>query len=201
MYWSGSDEPCTYSTGDHLLFLLIRITFPHYMDFAPYQTQLLETGVCILAYWILRLASRALIRATLMRSVFKAKEEKEVRRLFNFLLFIIAAVVVSAIWGMDQSEILLFATSVITVLGVGLFAEMSILSNITACLVLFFQHPVKIGDRIRVFDGDHWVEGELKDITYFFVFIRTEQEGLVSVPNANLLKSTFHIVDDGTGKA
>ncbi len=170
------------------------------MDIAPYQAQLLETAICILAYGILRLASRSLIRATLMRSVFKAKEEKEIRRLFNFLLLLIAGVVISAIWGMDQSEILLFATSVVTVLGVGLFAEMSILSNITACLVLFFQHPVKIGDRIRVFDGDQWVEGELMDITYFFVFIRTEQEGLVSVPNSALLKNAFHIVDDGTVK-
>jgi len=86
------------------------------------------------------------------------------------------------------------------VLGVGLFAEMSILSNITACLVLFFQHPVKIGDRIRMFDGDHWVEGILMDITYFFVFIRTEQEGVVSIPNAALLKNAFHIVDDRPGK-
>lgn len=170
------------------------------MDIAPYQTQLFETAICILAYGILRLASRSFIRATLMRSVFKAKEEKEVGRLFNFLLLLIASVVISAIWGMDQSEILLFATSVVTVVGVGLFAEMSILSNITACLVLFFQHPVKIGDRVRIFDGDHWVEGELTDITYFFVFIRTEQEGLVSVPNAALLKSTFHIVDDGPSK-
>jgi small-conductance mechanosensitive channel len=170
------------------------------MDIASYQTQLLETAICILAYGILRLASRSLIRATLMRSVFKAKEEKEVRRLFNFLLLLIAGVVISAIWGMDQSKILLFATSVVTVLGVGLFAEMSILSNITACLVLFFQHPVKIGDRIKVFDSDHWVEGELTDITYFFVFIRTEQEGLVSVPNSALLKSTFHILEDGSVK-
>ena len=74
------------------------------------------------------------------------------------------------------------------------------LGSLLACLVLFFQHPVKIGDRVRVFDGDHWVEGELMDITYFFVFVRTEQEGVVSIPNAALLKNAFHIVDDGTGK-
>jgi small-conductance mechanosensitive channel len=97
---------------------------------------------------------------------------------------------------MDQNKILLFATSVITVLGVALFAEMSILSNITACLVLFFQHPVKIGDRIKVYDQDHWVEGELIDITYFFVFLRTEEDGVVSIPNSVLLKETFHIVQN-----
>jgi hypothetical protein len=32
------------------------------------------------------------------------------------------------------------------------------------------------------------------------VFIRTEKEGVVSIPNAALLKNSFHIVDDGPGK-
>lgn len=76
---------------------------------------------------------------------------------------------------------------------------MSILSNITACLVLFFQHPVKVGDRIRAFDGEQWVEGELMDITYFFVFLRTDDRGIVSIPNAALLKNAFHIVGKASG--
>jgi small-conductance mechanosensitive channel len=165
------------------------------MDLGPYQTRIIETAIAVGTYLLLRSTARSLIRATLVRSVFKSREEKEVGRLINVLLFLVLAVVLSAIWGVEQSEILLFVSSVITVLGVALFAEMSILSNITACLVLFFQHPVKIGDRIRVFDGDNWVEGELMDITYFFVFIRTDREGTVSIPNAILLKNAFHIVD------
>jgi small-conductance mechanosensitive channel len=165
------------------------------MDLGPYQARIIETAIAVGTYLLLRFTARSLIRATLVRSVFKSREEKEVGRLINVLLFLILAVVLAAIWGVEQSEILLFVSSVITVLGVALFAEMSILSNITACLVLFFQHPVKIGDRIRVFDGDNWVEGELMDITYFFVFIRTDGEGTVSIPNAIPLKNALHIVE------
>jgi len=165
------------------------------MPFGPYQTQLLETAIGLGVYLLLRASIKFVIRTTIGRSAFKAKEAKEIWRLLNLLLVVVLGIVLSAVWGVEQGEILLFATSVITVLGVAFFAEMSILANITACVVLFFQHPVKIGDRIRVFDGAQWVEGELKDITYFFVFIRTEERGLISIPNAALLKNPFIILD------
>jgi len=160
----------------------------------PQQTRLIETVIAIGLFFIIRAVMRSIVRATLLRSVFKSKEEREINRLLSVLMYLILAVALAAIWGVDQGEILIFATSVITVLGVAFFAEMSILSNVTACLVLFFQHPVKLGDRIRVFDGEQWVEGELMDITYFFVFIRTDEHGTISVPNATLLKNAFHIV-------
>lgn len=169
------------------------------MDLEPYHLRIAETAAALLAFILLRLAARSFIRAELKRSTHKVREAREVTRLVSVLLGLVLGAVISAIWGVDQGQILIFATSVVTVLGVALFAEMSILSNITACLVLFFQHPVKIGDRIRVFDQDHWVEGELMDITYFFVFVRTERDGVVSIPNTVLLKDTFHIVQRGDG--
>ncbi len=171
------------------------------MDIEPYHIRIAETAIALIAFFVLRYLARSFIRANLLKASLKRREEQEIRRLLNVLLGLVLAVVVSAIWGVDQGQILIFATSVITVLGVALFAEMSILSNVTACLVLFFQHPVKIGDRIRVYDQDHWVEGELLDITYFFVFIRTEKDGVVSIPNSVLLKDTFHILDGGRTNA
>lgn len=160
-----------------------------------YQTQLIETAVCLIGFAMIRYVGRYLIRNEVVRSAFKAKEEKEIMRLLNLLIFLVLAVIITAIWGVKQSEILIFATSVITVLGVAFFAEMSILSNITACLVLFFQHPIKIGDTIRVFDHEHAIEGELIDITYFFVFVRTTDRGTISIPNSVLLKSAFSVVE------
>lgn len=170
------------------------------MPLEPFYLRIAETAIALLVFIVLRYSARSFIRAELKRSAHKVREAKEVARLVSALLAMVLGAVVSAIWGVDQGQILIFATSVITVLGVALFAEMSILSNITACLVLFFQHPVKIGDRIRVFDQDHWVEGELMDITYFFVFVRTEHDGVVSIPNTVLLKDTFHIVQQAEGR-
>ncbi len=162
-----------------------------------YRTQLLETFVCLIAFFAIRYLGRYIIRNAVVRSSFKAKEEKEILRLLNLLIVLVLAVILTAIWGVKQSEVLIFATSVITVLGVAFFAEMSILSNITACLVLFFQHPIKIGDTIKVLDENHGIEGELIDITYFFVFIRTTDRGTITMPNSVLLKSPFSVVGSG----
>ena len=162
--------------------------------FASHLTQLAETGICLSVFLLLRFSSRTLVRNAVIRSSFKAKEEREILRLFGLLNLTLLGVVLTAIWAVKQSEVLIFATSVITVLGVALFAEMSILSNITACLVLFFQHPVKIGDTVALRDGDHALEGELTDITYFFTYIRTAEGKLVTIPNSVLLKGPFTIV-------
>lgn len=162
-----------------------------------YRTQLIETLICLAAFFVIRYLGRYIIRNAVVRSSFKAKEEKEILRLLNLLIVLVLAVMLTAIWGVKQSEVLIFATSVITVLGVAFFAEMSILSNITACLVLFFQHPIKIGDTIKVLDDDHRIEGELVDITYFFVFIRTADRGMITMPNSVLLKSPFSVVGSG----
>lgn len=157
--------------------------------------QLLETAACLAAFILLKLIARASVRSAIVRSSFKSKEEREVMRLIRLLLVVLLAIGLIAIWGVKQNEILLFATSAVTVLGVALFAEMSILSNITACLVLFFQHPVKLGDRIRLKDGDHDVEGELVDITYFFTFVRRPDGSLVTLPNSVMLKGPVTIIE------
>ncbi len=158
-----------------------------------HRIQLIETAIALAAFLFLKTVSRWLVRGAVVRLAYKAKEEREVMRLIRLMLLLLIAVVLTAIWGVKQNEILLFAASAITVLGVAFFAEMSILSNITAFLVLFFQHPVKIGDTIRLRDQEQEIEGELVDITYFFAFIRMTDGRVVTVPNSVLLKSPFTI--------
>lgn len=165
------------------------------MDFlTAHQEQFVETAVCVIAFLLLRLFGHRIVRNAIVRSSFKAKEEKEILRLLNLFNAVVFAIVITAIWGVKQNEILIFATSVITVLGVAFFAEMSILSNITSCLVLFFQHPIKIGDTLRIEEGEIVLEGVLEDITYFFVFLRTVDGRMVTLPNTTLLKAPFTIV-------
>ncbi len=161
---------------------------------AAHLPQILESALCLLGYIALRRIGRLLVRSAVVRSAYKAGEEGSVLRLLDLLFLVLLALVLTAIWGMKQNEILLFATSVITVLGVAFFAEMSILSNVTASVVLFFQHPVKVGDHVRVYYEDKEHEGELVDITYFFVFLRTADGATISLPNAVLLKNPFTIV-------
>ena len=102
-------------------------------------------------------------------------------------------IILIGIWGLQQREMLLFVTSLLTVLGIALFAQGSILSNITSGMILFFNHPLKIGDTIKIIDKEQPVEGVVEDISYFFLHIKTADNGNVTIPNSVVLQKTISI--------
>jgi len=104
-------------------------------------------------------------------------------KLINILIFVMAVVVIAAIWGVNQSQLILFISSFLTVLGIALFAQWSILSNVTAGLILFLNHPLRLGDRIKIMDKDYNIEGRVDDITYFFLHIRMDNGEKITIPN------------------
>ena len=160
-----------------------------------YKIQIIETLIVLVIFITLKFIIKYFVKLTILNAYFKNIEKNDIVKLINLILFVIFCVIVVAIWSIRQENILLFASSILTVLGVALFAEMSILSNITACLILFFQHPVKVGDTISIsYDGKE-IEGELIEITYFFVFIKTLNKGTLTIPNALLLKSSFLVIE------
>lgn len=97
------------------------------------------------------------------------------------------------IWGVDQSDLLLYASSVLTILGVAFFAQWSLLSNVTAAVILFVNHPVKIGNRIKIMDKDYPIEGVINDIGAFFVIIKTDNDEKVTLPTSLLLQKMVKI--------
>ena len=80
------------------------------------------------------------------------------------------------------------------VLGVGFFAQWSLLSNLTASVILFFNHPVRIGSRIRILDKDFDLTGEVKDITGFYFFIETDKGETITFPNSLIMQKGIEIL-------
>ena len=70
----------------------------------------------------------------------------------------------------------------------------SLLSNITAGLILFFNHPLKIGDHIKILEKDFIIEGIVNDITFFFIHIKTENNEKVTISNTLILQKPISIV-------
>ena len=103
-------------------------------------------------------------------------------------------IVLAGVWGLEQNEIAVFASTILTALGIAFFAQWSLLSNITSSIILFFNHPLKLGDRIRILDNDYPFEGEITDLTYFFVYVKTKDEEIVSIPNSILLQKSVSII-------
>jgi len=99
-------------------------------------------------------------------------------------LFVLAFFV---ILGIEYSQLSVFLSSVFAVIGVALFAQWSILSNITASIIIFFFFPYRVGDRIKVVDKDDDITGVVEEITLFHVLIRRGNE-LITYPNSLILQ-------------
>ncbi|MFA9192451.1 mechanosensitive ion channel domain-containing protein [Flavobacterium sp. FZUC8N2.13] len=160
-----------------------------------YKIQIIETIIAVISFFAVKIILMYFVKLTIKNSYFKNAEQNDVLKVIRLILMVVLCIIIVAIWSVKQENILIFASSLLTVFGVALFAEMSILTNITACLILFFQHPIKVGDTIAItFEGKE-TEGELIDITYFFIFIKTPNRGVLTIPNALLLKSSFLVVE------
>ena len=117
----------------------------------------------------------------------------------NLLLSLTAIILLSAIWGLKQNEIAIFATSILTAFGIAFFAQWSLLSNITSGIILFFNHPLKIGDYIEVLDKDYPFSGEISDLTYFFIHLKTENDKIITIPNSLILQKSISITEKAKG--
>ncbi|MEN9994147.1 MAG: hypothetical protein RL762_804 [Bacteroidota bacterium] len=114
-------------------------------------------------------------------------------RIINLFLSIFFILIFAAIWNIETKDLLVFFTSTITVIGIAFFANWSILSNITASLILYFNHPLNIGEIVRIYDKEFDIEGELIDLSFFFMYIRSAEGHLVTIPTSAVLNKTVII--------
>ena len=116
--------------------------------------------------------------------------EESAKRAFGIVRIIIGTLTLAAlciVWGFDFSGLLLISTSLITITGVALFANWSLLSNLTAYFVLLFQPTYSRGNFIRIFEADNFVEGTIAEVNLFNIKIITDDEETILYPNNLLL--------------
>ncbi len=157
------------------------------------QLQWIETIILILSISVIRFLIGVLINKVGKAFHFHKPRISVIKKITNSLLIFIFLVILLLIWGVDQSDLLLYASSVLTILGVAFFAQWSLLSNVTAAVILFVNHPVKIGNRIKIMDKDYPIEGVINDIGAFFVIIKTDNDEKVTLPTSLLLQKMVKI--------
>ena len=113
----------------------------------------------------------------------------------NILLTLLAFITIIVIWGVKKDQLFLFTSSFFTIVGVAAFAQWSLLSNITAGIILFFSFPFKIGDHIKILDKEFPVSGEIIDIKAFYILLKTEENETVTYPNNLLMQKGISIID------
>jgi len=125
-----------------------------------YKIQIIETIVVLAGYIITHFITKIFVNNTLKQTHLQRGRRKMIIKSVHLLSFIAATILLSAVWGLKQNEIAVFVGTILTALGIAFFAQWSLLSNITSSLLLFFNHPIKIGDTLKVLDKDYPFEGE-----------------------------------------
>jgi small-conductance mechanosensitive channel len=156
--------------------------------------KIIQTAVVLVLLIVTHIFTRNVVKSFLKKFRFSSQRRKLTIRIINLLLSITALVFISAIWGVKQSQMAVFISSAMAVLGIAFVAQWSLLSNITAGLILFFNHPLKLGDHIKIIEKDFIIEGIISDITFFFVHIKTENREKISIANNIFLQKNISIV-------
>ena len=162
----------------------------------PYLDQEIATIVVLFLYFILRVSSKKLVRKYATVNEVLDHRSNLVIKYIYLLLGILAFISIVIIWGVKKDQIFLFISSVFAVAGVASFAQWSILSNITAGIILFFSYPFKIGDRIKIHDKDFPIESEIVDIKAFYVVLKSSDGELITYPNNLIMQKGVSVLRD-----
>lgn len=161
-----------------------------------YFNEIISTGILLAVILILRLATTRLVRRYSRISEVLEQRTNLVIRYISIVLMILLVAGVLTIWGVKSEKIVTTLSAVVTVIGVAMFAQWSILSNITSGIILLFSFPFKIGDIIRVHDKDFPIEAQIEDIRAFHTLLKTKDGELITYPNNLLLQKGISIVKD-----
>ncbi len=119
---------------------------------------------------------------------------KYINVLVSFIMFFALLLT----WGIKAEDLAWVFSSVFAVIGIGLFAIWSILSNITSGVIMYFSCPFKIGDIIKIHDKETPIEARIEDIKAFQMHLRCKDGELIVYPNNMVLQKPISLIKDNT---
>jgi small-conductance mechanosensitive channel len=171
--------------------------------FDGYLVRIVETVVVIAIYIGARKLSYRLINKHLNARLLHDTRGLAIKKVINTVLLLVCTVLIMLIWGVNQSDLAVFVGSLLTIVGVAFFAQWSLLSNVTAAIIIFFNHPIRLNDSIIILEAkDYTIEGRIIDIGLFFITLETPDGEELTLPNnlfiqKSIKKVVLPAVEDG----
>lgn len=157
--------------------------------------RLVVTGIILLLNPSLRYMAKKLVERIGLAGL---KTEARIARMIRVVCVIInltTIITLAIIWGVEVQNIIIVFSSLFTIIGVAMFAQWSILSNITASIVIYFSMPFRIGDEIEIIDKDHPIKATVENILTFTIHLRREEGDLVIMSNTQFLQKVISLKD------
>lgn len=145
--------------------------------------EILFTFLLFIGLLISRKIARRIINRHARKNELTESRVLYTSKFFNVLLAMVFITLLAVVWNVTLKGLSVYFASIFTVVGIAFFAQWSILSNISASVILFFNYTVKMGTMVKIIDGDNSVKGKIIDITLFYIKIEQENGSIVSYPN------------------
>ncbi len=159
-----------------------------------YSQEIIKTIILFLFFIALNYILKKIIKGIGKRSSINIARVNLITRYVTVTLLLIVLLIEAIILGVEPDQITLVFSSVFAVVGIGLFAIWSILSNITSGVIMFFSFPYKVGDKIMIHDKDFPLEAIIEDIGAFQLHLRLDNGNLVTYPNNLMLQKAVTLV-------
>ena len=163
------------------------------IELKEYLPQIVASAIAVVLLPLSKYVARKLVNrygAITQKAEMRMRQVKQVMSLMINITFVL---VLAIIWGLQPQNLLFGLSSIFAILGVALFAQWSLLSNITAGIVMFFSAPYRIGDRIHIIDKDTPIYATIETIGVFYIHIRTDDDELVVLPNNLFLQKIVSV--------
>ena len=175
-----------------LLFVLISVHFSDSNLLNTVVFKIVESDITIL---VLMIAAFVVIFAVKLSSFIqkyvlpKAYEKYEIdkgtrftfSRIFHYVILVLAILISLNVIGINITSLTVFAS----IFGVGLgFGMQNVVSNFISGIIILFERPIKVGDRVVV-DG---ILGEVMEIKIRATVVKTVDNEHIIVPNSYFLE-------------
>jgi small-conductance mechanosensitive channel len=158
-----------------------------------YIAQIVVTVAALALLWLLKFVIRRVAKK-MGAMLGKPRERvRHVRKIIGAVLNITFLICIALLWGVKPENLALTLSSVLAFLGVAMFAQWSVLSNVTAGIIMFFSAPYHVGEAIRVIDKDVPLEAVIEHVGAFYTHLRTTEGELVVLPNNIFLQKIVGI--------
>lgn len=159
-----------------------------------YNDELIITGIVLLSLFIIRYTINFTIKKIAKKSDINTARIRLMQRYVSVTLLLIAIIIESFIFGAKFEDLAVIFSSVFAIIGIALFAIWSILSNITSGIIMFFNFPYKVGDKIAIHDKDFPIQAIIEDIRAFQLHLRLDSGDLVTYPNNLMLQKAITLL-------
>ncbi|GAA4300947.1 mechanosensitive ion channel domain-containing protein [Aestuariibaculum suncheonense] len=158
------------------------------------KKEIILSGIIIIILLVIFYTLNFAVTKIAKKSGFNDARIRLVRRYIHVTLFFTGLISLAYIFGTDFKDLAVIFSSVFAVIGVGFVAVWSILSNITSGVIMFFNFPHKVGDKIKIHDSDFPIIGIIEDIAAFHLHLRLDNGDLVTYPNNLMLQRAVTLI-------